>query len=179
MKKKIYCMLGILLLSTVGLSAQVTIGVNRDPSPGTILELVSSDKGLLLPSVTSTERNNLSTAGLIVYNATTGSIEFCCSGGQWKTLKKNGQAATNVAKVTTAPSHSSVSGVKISDTPSSTIFSKESVLELESSGKALALPVVTSSVVAKKGLLCFKLDSGSTTSGKLYYSEDGANWLTR
>ncbi len=177
MKKMIYWMLALFICSAVEVKSQIAIGTDQDPVPGAILELVSSSKALLLPSVTSTERNNLSTPGLMVYNYMTQSIEFCCNNGQWKTLKADGAAAVNITKVSPSSAPIVVTGTKISDNLASTASSKESVLELESSNKALILPTVTGTISAKSGLLCFKMDNATT--GRLSFCVNGTNWLSR
>ena len=176
MRKTFSLTLLLLWAVTTEVLSQVAVGVSRNPVAGAILELASADKALILPSITTSQRNNLATAGLIAFNETTNTIEFCCAGGQWKTLSKNGAAAVNVAKVTTS-THAQSSGTKISDNASSTAWSKESVLELESNSRALYLPVVSTAITAKKGMVCFRMDAGST--GKLYFSEDGTNWANR
>ena len=168
-------MLVLLITGTASMNAQVVIGADRDPSAGAVLELVSSDRGLLLPQVTSAQRSNLNTPGLILFNSSTGQIEFCCKDGQWKAIAEN--EATE-AGVSSTSSHNVVSGVKISDRKSSLEYSKQSVLELETTNKTLILPVVDAiNAGGTKGLLAFRMTEGST--GKLYYTLDGTTWLSR
>ena len=55
MKKDVFCILLLLLLSLVNMNAQTTIGKLADPHSGALLELVSNNsKGLLLPCVSLT-----------------------------------------------------------------------------------------------------------------------------
>ena len=55
------------------------------PDPSSILEIRSTDKGLLIPRMTSTERNNISAPvnGLMIYNTNTNSFNYF-DGTIWK-----------------------------------------------------------------------------------------------
>jgi hypothetical protein len=56
MKKMMILMLGLFFLGSAGMNAQVTIGSDDVPTPGSVLDLQSSGSlGLLLPSVTLTD----------------------------------------------------------------------------------------------------------------------------
>jgi hypothetical protein len=82
MKKTIQFFLSLLLLTVTGyVHAQVTIGAESYPSKGSLLDLVSSDKGVLFPKVALVAYNDLSpviinpssedeahSTGMVVYN---------------------------------------------------------------------------------------------------------------
>jgi uncharacterized protein (TIGR02145 family) len=77
MKRMIFLMLALLIVSVASMNAQVTIGGTTDPHAGAVLDLSPSNKGLLLPSVyldddssfTLADENTASTAtGMLVYN---------------------------------------------------------------------------------------------------------------
>ena len=76
MKTKItYLSLFMLLLASVEVHAQAKLGDNpTDVNPNVLLELESSDKGLLIPRLTTSQRDTAFTAdvpeGLIIYNTT-------------------------------------------------------------------------------------------------------------
>ena len=76
MKTKItYLSLFILLLASVEVHAQAKLGDNpTNVNPNVLLELESSDKGLLIPRLTTSQRDTAFTAdvpeGLIIYNTT-------------------------------------------------------------------------------------------------------------
>lgn len=67
------------------LIGQVTIG-SRSFDNSAILTLTATDKGLLIPRLTTAERDAISspTIGLMVYNTTTGSFEFF--DGSWSAI---------------------------------------------------------------------------------------------
>ncbi len=76
MKTKItYLSLFMLLLASVEVHAQAKLGDNpTNVNPNVLLELESSDKGLLIPRLTTSQRDTAFTAdvpeGLIIYNTT-------------------------------------------------------------------------------------------------------------
>ncbi|MEO1653608.1 MAG: hypothetical protein AAFU64_08690, partial [Bacteroidota bacterium] len=83
----------LLLLSScfycTGLWAQ-NVGINDDgssPDPSAMLHIQSTNKGVLVPRLTSTERNAISSPanGLLVFDATTSTFWFY-DGGQWLEL---------------------------------------------------------------------------------------------
>ena len=57
-----------LLISQVGINDN-----NASPDASAMLDVKSSDKGVLIPRVTTTERENISSpaTGLMIYNSTT------------------------------------------------------------------------------------------------------------
>lgn len=71
-----------LLFSTVGF-AQVGIGTTT-PNSDSILDLDATNKGLMLPRVTTANRPiaNAANKGMFVFNATTNAIEYC-DGATW------------------------------------------------------------------------------------------------
>jgi uncharacterized protein (TIGR02145 family) len=77
---------------------------NSGPHHSAILDVAASDKGLLIPRMTSTNRNSILPAtGLVVYNATANAIEFY-NGSEWRQFTSNMLAAptsgTHVAALT-------------------------------------------------------------------------------
>lgn len=84
-------LLAILLLSSNFLYAQIAInedGSNADPSA--MLDVQSSDKGMLVPRMSSNQRTNITNpaTGLLVFDTTTGSFWF--HDGTWQELGSNG-----------------------------------------------------------------------------------------
>jgi hypothetical protein len=76
MKKMIFLMLTLLLLGAASAKAQVLIGDDGDPDSSAILELRSSNSGLLLPQVELDAEDDISNlaatpvTGLLVCNLT-------------------------------------------------------------------------------------------------------------
>ena len=90
MKKLIY--LAIIFISTFTRFEARTQGVainadNSAPHASAILDVKSTTKGLLIPSMTTTQRNDIVSPaeGLIIYNTTTGQINQR-QGGAWRFL---------------------------------------------------------------------------------------------
>jgi uncharacterized protein (TIGR02145 family) len=89
MRKMIYLMLALLMLSAASANAQVTIGSDKEPPAYSLLELdAGSNKGgLHLPRLTTAERDALSldadAAGLLIFNTSTGCLDIW-TGSTWK-----------------------------------------------------------------------------------------------
>ena len=69
-----------LILCTVKLNAQITIGADQAPNADAVLDIVSNNKGLLLPRVSLTSTDAASplsahVAGMLVYNIATAGTE--------------------------------------------------------------------------------------------------------
>lgn len=98
----------LLIISTIPLRAQVTIGSNNIPEDFSILQIESEKRGVRLPQNTTTEKTSLNmtgksviekstAAGLVIYNKTDGAAEYW-DGTKWISLKKQvpvGLAASN------------------------------------------------------------------------------------
>ncbi len=87
MKKSIGILVFYLLL---GLSAHAQISVNQDnsnPDPSAMLDVKSSDKGMLIPRMTTAQRTAISSPaiGLLVFDQTTGGFWFY-NGTAWQDL---------------------------------------------------------------------------------------------
>ncbi|SFC81417.1 hypothetical protein [Algibacter pectinivorans] len=67
----------ILLFSNFYSFSQVGIGTTT-PNDSAILDIESTDKGLLIPRLTTTQRNNITTPapGLMIFNTSTNTFEF-------------------------------------------------------------------------------------------------------
>jgi hypothetical protein len=89
--KKLFFTVALLILSaTTGARAQVTIGSTAPPQEFSVLELVSNNRGLRLPQMTTSQRNalnlagNSSAQGLQIFNTTTECVETW-NGSKWIT----------------------------------------------------------------------------------------------
>ena len=88
MNYKFYFTLPLFLLCSFEASAQVGINTdNADPDASAMLDIKSSEKGVLIPRMTSVQRNMISNAaiGLLVFDTTTETFWFNDSGG-WTEL---------------------------------------------------------------------------------------------
>ncbi|MBU2926612.1 hypothetical protein [Winogradskyella psychrotolerans] len=98
--KSILNLLGVLLICTTASFAQVGIGT-ENPDSSSILDLESTDKGLLLPRLTTGERDLISSPadGLTIYNTTTESLEVY-TGSIWKRLTAEEETAPSLTMYT-------------------------------------------------------------------------------
>jgi hypothetical protein len=94
MKKMIFLMLTLFVLSVASMNAQVTIGTTEDPHPSALLDLQSNTLGLKLPTVVLTNRttflagggDKMAAKGMLVYNTGTsfeGPGLYVWSGTSW------------------------------------------------------------------------------------------------
>ncbi|WP_178986518.1 hypothetical protein [Winogradskyella helgolandensis] len=95
-------LLSLFLIFTTTCFAQVGIGTDT-PDASSILELESTDKGLLLPRLTTGERDLIGTPaeGLTIYNTTTKSLEVY-TGSSWKRLTAEEETAPSLTMYTGA-----------------------------------------------------------------------------
>ncbi|GHT61094.1 hypothetical protein FACS189451_02420 [Bacteroidia bacterium] len=87
MKKVLFFVLFLMFLGTASVVAQVTVGLNEEPSPWSLLDIKqasdgSSSKALHIPRLTTALRDALTasektlTKGLVIYNTTTNCLEY-------------------------------------------------------------------------------------------------------
>ena len=83
-----------ILLLALGMSVNAQVAINSDnsnPDPSAMLDVKSTDKGMLVPRMTTTQRTAISmpASGLLVFDSTTGSFWFYNSGA-WQELTGGG-----------------------------------------------------------------------------------------
>jgi uncharacterized protein (TIGR02145 family) len=88
MKTKRFFLLAMLI--SFGLSTMAQVAINNDGTPpdeSAILDLQSTSQGLLLPRLSNTERDGITSpaSGLFIFNTDMGTIQFY-SFGQWQSL---------------------------------------------------------------------------------------------
>jgi hypothetical protein len=100
MRKNLFFVLTLFILSAASMNAQVTIGSTEDPHPGAILDLQSTTQGLHLSQV---ELSNVATdfrlagdkaaaGGMLVYNTANtlkGPGLYVWTGGMWQSFTAN------------------------------------------------------------------------------------------
>ncbi|MCR9290971.1 MAG: hypothetical protein NXI23_26680, partial [Bacteroidetes bacterium] len=89
-----------LLFLSIGLSAQISINTDdSNPDASAILDVKSTSLGVLVPRMTTAQRNLISSpaTGLLVFDTTTGSFWFY--NGSWIDLSSSLSDADNDTKV--------------------------------------------------------------------------------
>jgi hypothetical protein len=128
MKKVLFFALFLTFLGAANVNGQVTIGKNEAPHPASVLDLRSTDKGLLLPRVDISDANTfqLSTGredeaiGLTVYNTNKAMLNgqgagiYAWSGSKWMIVSADGGGTAIPVMIITvsSPNSSVVSGDK-------------------------------------------------------------------
>ncbi len=115
MKKTYGFLLFIFLLTPLFIDAQVGIGT-VDPHPSALLELVSNSEGLLVPRMTSAERDLIvaPAVGLLIYNTTTSSFNyFDIDWKDYSTFSKNYNANITGDITTSLATNEIVPGMSI------------------------------------------------------------------
>ena len=88
----------LLLLIFIGVNAFGQVGINSDatnPDPSAMLDIKSTDKGVLIPRMTSTERNAINgpANGLMVFDTDTGTFWYF-DNGIWNEIMTNNRFVT-------------------------------------------------------------------------------------
>ena len=101
MEKFIYTTLFLVTMLMTGM-VQAQVGINEDntqPDASALLDVKSSTKGMLVPRMTTTQRNLISSpaTGLLVFDTTTGSFWFY--NGSWTDLSSSLSDADNDTKI--------------------------------------------------------------------------------
>ncbi|HTJ48121.1 MAG TPA: hypothetical protein VL443_01610 [Cyclobacteriaceae bacterium] len=120
--KFIYSLIvGLALINTATL-AQVGFN-NANPDPSSVLDLTSTDKGILIPRMTTTQRLAISapSTALLVFDTTLGKFFYFNSVGQWVAVNPWDQSSTSSVSYTgsvgvnTAPASSAAMDVTATD----------------------------------------------------------------
>jgi hypothetical protein len=163
MKKNI--ILSFAMLIILGANAQLKVGDNPTTiNASAILEIESTYQGLLLPRMTTAQRDasiKSPTAGLIIYNTSTNALEVSISGSLWLNILTG--ATTAVASGTTT----SVGGIGVgTSTPNA-----NAVLDVTSTTKGVLLPRLSSDPTGVAGMVYYNTTSNTV---KLY---NGSAWI--
>jgi hypothetical protein len=163
MKKNI--ILSFAMLIILGANAQLKVGDNPTTiNASAILEIESTNQGLLLPRMTTAQRDAsiLSPiAGLVIYNTSTNALEVSVSGSLWLNVLTG--ATTAVASGTTT----SVGGIGVGTTTPNA----NAVLDVTSTTKGVLLPRLSSDPTGVAGMVYYNTTSNTV---KLY---NGSAWI--
>jgi uncharacterized protein (TIGR02145 family) len=145
------------------------LGVNTDnsfPDPSAMLDVKSTDRGILIPRLSTTSRDIIPSpaTGLLIYNTTTNLFNFY-NGSYWLQL-----AATFIS--TTVGTLSPEGGVAI-NTSNSVIPENSSILDVNDPTRGVLFPRTTQSLISTPatGLIIYD----TTTNFFQYYN--GTRWI--
>ena len=144
---KHYLVILTLLLAATVTQAQVGIGT-ASPDGSAILDITASAKGLLVPRMTTAERDasiKSPTAGLLIYNTTSSALEMANSSSQWVNLST--AATTSVASGST----SSAAGIGVGTTSPNA----NAILDITSTTKGVLLPRQTADPTGVAGMVYY------------------------
>ena len=172
--KKMNYIVRVLLLALLVYWLQVLpvfsqIGINttgNNPHPSAMLDVSSTQHGILIPRMTSAERDAIKTPanGLIIYNTTDNTLNIYTING-WYVLE-------SVSAGSTTGSIAPGGGVAINEDGSNP--ANVAILEVKSSNRGLLLPRTTTGSISSpsQGLIIY-----NTSLNKLSYY-NGSSWTT-
>jgi hypothetical protein len=164
MKKKFL----FLLLSIVG-SVQAQIGIDTDtPNSSAILDLSTTNKGLLLPRLTSTQRDASDgilspVGGIVIYDSTSNCLLISLDNGKWKNAC-TGEEVSTTSGITTSTAKTAIGITSALD--------NNTILEVVSNTKGVLLPRATADLASVTGMLYYNTTDNSI---RLY---NGTSWVT-
>lgn len=93
------------------------VGINQSTiANSAVLDIASTTKGMLIPRVTTTQRDAISSpaTGLLVYNTTTSAFNFY-NGSSWAAVGGGGAGSLTVKEVDGTPTASNVDTIRVSN----------------------------------------------------------------
>lgn len=153
MKKLRLLSITILLFASSNINAQMGIGT-LVPDESAMLDLTSTNKGMLVPRISSVDRNGIidPAEGLLIYNTTNKGFNYFQSG--WKDLSPNYKTTTaNTAVSTVSTNDEAIAGSTLS--PSSGTYSVNFNSQYKNEPITTVTTVVTPGVVSFNTANCF------------------------
>jgi hypothetical protein len=164
MKNKIIITLVVIACSLTSM-AQVGIGTNTpDASAKLDIKANGSAVGLLLPRITTTQRDasiKSPNAGLVIYNSTTKVLEVAISGSLWADVV-NGTTSSVASGITTSTGKIGIG----TTTPNA-----NAILDVNSSTSGVLLPMAATDPLGVEGMIYYNTTSDLV---KLY---NGTSWI--
>jgi len=158
------------MLIIFGANAQLKVGDNPTTiNASAILEIESTNQGLLLPRMTTTQRDasiKSPTAGLVIYNTSTNALEVVVSGSGLGSLWFN--VLTGATTAVASGTSTSVGGIGVGTTTPNA----NAVLDVTSTTKGVLLPRLSSDPSGVAGMVYYNTTSNAV---KLY---NGTSWIT-
>lgn len=185
MKKSI--ILTLIAVATVFTSNAQSVAINTDnstPDASAILDIKSTDKGLLIPRITQAERNDMATLaqGLLIFNTSSNSFQYY-DGLNWVNIAHSGLITGTANKIPrfTGPwglapglMTDNLTGVSINST--NAVADASALFDMTSTDKGILVPRMTMAqrdaiATPAAALLIYQTDF---TPGFYYYT--GSSW---
>ena len=154
MKKYCRILLTSFLILSGTVNAQVGIG-NTDPAPSSILDVTSDNRGLLIPRMTTLQRNAIglpAASGLLIYNTTDLDFNYYESSG-WKDFSPAFYEGSNTSQtIVSSTVETLVSGMSITPDPGNYLVHFNAQYSFFSSITAIAADLLNTLVTRLKTL---------------------------
>jgi peptidoglycan/xylan/chitin deacetylase (PgdA/CDA1 family) len=165
--KKLFLFLFVLfLLSNVGWTQVAINSDGSDPDPSAMLDIKSTDRGLLIPRVSTLDRNQIPSpaTGLLIYNTTTNQINYY-NGSFWYQIESTFISSTIGTLCVSG-------GVSINDL-STQLPENSAMLDINNPTRGLLIPRTTPELITSpaNGLLIYN----TATNFLNYYN--GTQWI--
>ena len=144
---KHYLVILTLLLAATVTQAQVGIGT-ASPDSTAILDITASAKGLIVPRMTTAERDasiKSPTAGLLIYNTDSNALQLSNSSSLWVNLSTGTTASVNANAAT------STAGIGVGTTSPNA----NAILDITSTTKGVLLPRHTADPTGVSGMVYY------------------------
>ncbi len=170
MKKSFLTFLALLITLAIFAQKSSNVAINTDgslPDKSAMLDVKSTNMGMLFPRMTETQRNSLSSpaTGLLIYNTTSNLFNYY-SGGSWCKIEGTVVSSTTGS---TAPG----GGVSMS-VGADVVADKSAMLDVSSTTKGVLIPRTLPQSISSPaaGLIIF-----NTSTNKINYY-NGSQWKT-
>jgi hypothetical protein len=165
MKKIFYLVLPFFSLLSF---SQVGVGTTT-PDASSVLHLESgSNKGFLLPRVTTAQRNAADgilspVGGIVIYDTTINCLLISLENGKWKNACSGDEQGITIGTTTSV----GIAGIGISSS-----LDSNTILEVVSTSKGVLLPLATSDLANVLGLIYYNTTNDTI---RIY---NGSSWVT-
>jgi len=167
MKKAVLILLGGILYGTPAISQVAINNDNSEPDNSAMLDVKSTNSGMLIPRLTQDERNAIPSpaTGLLIYNTFTGRLNYF-NGSEWCQAE-----ATVISEIIGVEQPGG--GLSISTSPNATA-DNSAMLDVSDLTKGILIPRTTPSAIVAPaaGLVIYN------TSENTLNCFDGSQWIT-
>lgn len=154
-----------LMLCTCSISFSQQIGIGTtNPDPSAFLDLTGSNKGLIIPRMTTSDRdNNIKSpkSGILIFNTATSSFQVSREDNKWLDYETNVKVDVTIGTTT----NTGVVGFGTATPDGNT------VLDIVSSDKGVLLPRSASDPIGVQGMLYYNTNTNKVKG------HNGSRWI--